>query len=83
MIREIHDYVITELATDRELRTLAVEDDLIASGILDSMGIVKLIQFIEDRYGIQVEDDEVIPENFQHLAAIEAFIRRKTAASAG
>jgi acyl carrier protein len=60
-----------------------VADDasLIKAGILDSVGILALISFLEERFEIQVTDDEVEPENLESLDTITAFIERKTGAS--
>jgi acyl carrier protein len=46
-------------------------------GIIDSLGIVELIAFLEERYGIAVDDDEVDPENFCSIEVIAAFVERK------
>jgi acyl carrier protein len=61
----------------------AVADDgsLIKAGILDSVGILTLIAFLEEKYEMQVSDDDVEPENLESVDAITAFIQRKTGAS--
>jgi acyl carrier protein len=60
-----------------------VSDDasLIKAGILDSVGILALISFLEERFEITVTDDEVEPENLESVDAITAFITRKAGAS--
>jgi acyl carrier protein len=60
-----------------------VADDasLIDAGILDSVGILTLISFLEEKYEIQVSDDEVEPENMESVDAITDFVKRKTGAS--
>lgn len=55
---------------------------LLDSGLLDSTGVLELITFLESRFGITVEDTEVVPENLDSLASIEAFVKRKQAAQA-
>lgn len=47
--------------------------------LLDSTGFIELITFVEEHYGLAVSDEEMVPENFDSLANIEAFVRRKTA----
>ena len=50
--------------------------------ILDSTGFIELIMFIEDTYHVKVENDEMLPENFDSLLNIEAYVGRKKTASA-
>ncbi len=47
------------------------------SGILDSTGFLGLITFVEEKFGIAVADDEVVPENFDTLQKISAYVARK------
>ena len=62
------------------LKDAALTDDasFLDLGIIDSTGVIELIAFLEERYGIRVEDTEMTPENLDSLDAIEQFITRKT-----
>jgi acyl carrier protein len=62
-----------------KVRELGDEDSLLEAGVLDSMAIVKLIAFLEERFGTTLTDDEFDPENFETLKAIEALVERKRA----
>lgn len=53
------------------------KDSLIDSGIIDSLGIMKLVQFLGKELKINIGDDELIPENFENLSAIETLIDSK------
>lgn len=46
-------------------------------GIVDSTGILELIEFISEEFGITVEDDELVPENLDSINNVSAFIGRK------
>ncbi len=48
-----------------------------AQGILDSTGILELVCFVEETYGIPVEDEEIIPENFDSIGKLTGFISSK------
>ncbi len=50
---------------------------LMDDGIIDSVGLVQLINLMEETYGIKIEDHEIIPENFNSLSAIENLIKQK------
>ena len=47
-------------------------------GIIDSTGILELVSFVEEKYGISVADDELIPDNFDSVNKLSAYINRKT-----
>jgi acyl carrier protein len=47
-------------------------------GIVDSTGILELLLFVEDAFGIQVEDEEVLPDNFDSVACLTRYVQMKT-----
>jgi len=51
-------------------------------GIIDSTGVLELVGFLETRFSITVEDDELRPENLDSILAIDRFVRSKLAAAA-
>lgn len=53
------------------------DDSFLENGIIDSTGVLELVTFLEENYGIKVEDDEIIPENLDSLKNIEAYIISK------
>ncbi|WAC64097.1 acyl carrier protein [Pseudoxanthomonas sp. SL93] len=48
--------------------------------LLDSTGFLELVQFLEETYGIKVEDEEMMPDNLDSLDAVARFVSRKQAA---
>jgi len=56
-----------------------LEDDtsFLEDGIIDSTGILELVEFLENTFSIKVEDDELIPENLDSIANIQAFMAKK------
>jgi len=73
-----HEYLTTEIAVDHD--SLAPEENLLAQGIIDSIAIVQLVEFLEEKFDINVSEDEVVPENFESIAALAAFVQGKQAA---
>ena len=59
---------------------LADDTALIQGGIVDSTGILELIMFLEETWSIKVRDEEMVPDNFETIDAITAFVTRKLAA---
>ena len=52
------------------------------SGILDSTGILEVISFLEEQFGIKVKDDELVPENLDSVMNLEGYLGRKMALAA-
>jgi len=75
---DLKKVLLTDIAVDSGKKSLGPDEDLLGQGILDSMGIMKLIVYIEETFGIKIEDEEIIPENFQTLNSLIAFVGKKT-----
>ncbi len=73
----IKNYVISELVSDSQHANLGDTDQLIESGIIDSLGIMKLIGFLEDNLSVEIDDMELVPENFASIEAITTLVQRK------
>lgn len=69
-------FVREELASGADASSISENDPLIDRGIIDSMALMRLLAFIEERAGVRVPDDEVIPDNFQTVATIDSLIQR-------
>lgn len=67
------DYIKQDLLKGR-LASLSADDDLLDSGILNSLGILQIVSFIDERLGIQVPDEDVVYENFNSVAALAAYL---------
>jgi len=65
-------------------KTYPHSDDasFLEEGIIDSMNVMELIMFVEEKFGVEVADDEIVPDNFDSVARIAAFVRRKSAVAA-
>lgn len=50
-------------------------------GIIDSLGVMELVEFVQETFAVRVEQSEVTPENFDSVARLAAFVRRQTAAT--
>ena len=55
----------------------------LAEGIIDSMGSMELVAFVESEFKVKVEQSEVVVKNFDSISKMAAFVRRKLAASEG
>jgi len=72
----IRSYIVDNILFGEDGR-LTEDASFQRSGILDSTGFLGLITFAEEEFGIKIADDEVVPENFDTLRKISAFVERK------
>jgi acyl carrier protein len=73
----INEYVSRELVQDPALLPLADDTSLLETGILDSLGLLKLVVFLEERFGIAMGDTDLLPENFATVNAICDYVRAR------
>ncbi len=82
VIARIRGFIVEHFPSARN-RMLHDEDHLLANGILDSLGILDLVAFLEDEFHVSVTDDDLVPEHFASLRAVAAFVAQKSADGSG
>lgn len=78
---EIRDFVITNFLFGKA-DGLSDDESLLENGVIDSTGVLELVSFLQDRFGIRLEDDEIIPANLDSIDNLVGYISRKTGADA-
>ena len=73
----IKAYISVEIVSDLSLLPLDNDLSLMEANILDSVAFLNLVLFLEERFGISVEDTELTRENFETINIIAAYVRRK------
>ena len=78
---EVREFILMKfpLARKKQIRNA---DALLESGMVDSQGVLEVVNFIEQTFSIIVADDDLIPENFQSIDRIVAYIRNNTRSAA-
>ncbi len=76
-VERIRDFLIDELHWPGSRAELTEEFQLIENRVIDSMGLLRLIAWMEPAFGIEVADEEVVPANFGTLAAIQRLVDEK------
>jgi acyl carrier protein len=66
----IKEFIRSEVNPDLDLRALGDDEPLIESGIIDSLGILKIMAFLDEEFGIDLSAQEIKPENFKNVATI-------------
>lgn len=78
---EIKAFIVSNFLFGQEGNGIADGQSFLESGIIDSTGLLELVSFVEERYGIAVGDRELVPENLDSLANIGRFVVRKQEAA--
>lgn len=73
----IEHFIVDELMMGDGQTKLDPDQSLISSGILDSLALLRLIGFVEEKFEVYVEDDEVIPDNFETINVIKTLVEQK------
>jgi acyl carrier protein len=82
IVHETRRYITENFLYARPDQVVGEHEHLMDRGIVDSMGMMELIEFLEDRFGVQPADDEITEPNFATLARIAGFVARKRGAAA-
>ncbi len=75
--QQIIDFITTNFLFGVDNRDLGDTDSLLESGVIDSTGVLELVAFIEETYGITVQDDEIVPENLDSIANAVNYLEKK------
>lgn len=78
---EIERFIVDDLLAGAR-PSLDPDEALFNTGTLDSLGTLRLISFLEERYGIAVQDGDVGDDNFGNLSKLAAFVERKKSGGA-
>lgn len=76
---ELIDFVVTNYLFGDAERMPADEDSLVDGGVVDSTGILELIEFLEAQFGIEVSEAETVPQNLDSIANLTRFVVGKKA----
>lgn len=74
---QIRQYILENFMYSDDPSALTDDRSLIDSGIVDSTGVLELVGFIEETFEVQVDDTELVPENFDSVDRITDYIKRK------
>jgi len=70
----IEKFIVDEIMLADSSTKIDPDESLISNGVLDSLGLLRLIAFIEEQFNMEVEDGDVVPDNFQSLNVMEKFL---------
>lgn len=77
----VRDYILENYLFTNDQSMLNSDDSFLQKNILDSTGMLEVIYFLEDEFGVKVQDEEMVPENLDSVNRIVAFMGKKGVAA--
>lgn len=77
VLKDLEKILLTEIAVGLGKKTIDPDEDLLEQGIIDSLGLMKLIEVMERTFDINISDDEIVPDNFQSLNTMAKLVERQ------
>ncbi|MBA3912283.1 MAG: acyl carrier protein [Acidobacteriales bacterium] len=75
---KIREYILED-AAPKGITQLSDTDSLTENGVVDSLGIFRLVSFLEENFGVRISDEEIVTDNFSSINEIEEFVNNKLA----
>ena len=73
-VESVSNFIVTEIMHGAEGDSLDPQLGLLEEGIIDSLGLQQIITFIEQQFEVTIDDDDLLPENFESVNAIAELI---------
>ncbi len=77
--RELRQFLADNFILDDDGAGLGADESLTETGVLDSMGVLELITFIEENFGVSVPDEDTLPENLDSVSRLVNYVERRLA----
>ncbi len=76
-VKKIRQFIFENFLFDADEADLDNDASFLEEGIIDSTGVLELVEWLEEEFGFKIEDEELIPENLDTVNLIAAFVQRK------
>jgi len=74
---QIREFILENLAQPKGITSFTDEESLMETGVIDSLGIFRLVAFLEEHMGVRISDEEINPDNLKNLITIESLVLKK------
>ena len=75
----VHEFIEKNFLVKRGAAGVGRDESLLDSGLIDSLAIFMLVSFLEEQFRVTIEDEDIVPGNFETINQIVAFVTRKQA----
>jgi len=82
IVQSVRVFIAENFLFREDRDAIGDHESLIEANIIDSTGVLELVAFLEQEFGINVDDGEIVPENLDSIAAISGYVARKRAQEA-
>jgi len=79
----IREFIVDNFMMGENSGDLDGNGSLLDKGIIDSTGVLELVAFVEETFGFEVEDSDVVPENFDTIDCLASYVQRKSGGGPG
>lgn len=79
LVGEIKEYICGTMLIGLSDQSIEPDESLVQRGVVDSTGVLELVEFLQDRFHIVVKDDEITTDNLDSLNSIARYVQRKLA----
>ena len=80
---EVREFIVNNFLFGEGGSELSSYDSLLEKGLIDSTGILELVEFVQKKYGIRIEDHEIVPANLDSIDKLVRFIQQKKGEAVG
>lgn len=77
---QVRSHILEDFLFTNDETKLQNTDSFLEEGIVDSTGVLELVMFVEEKFGVQVDDEDIVPENFDSVEQLARYVRQKTGA---
>ncbi len=75
--KKVKGFILENFLFEEDEKALDDNASFLENGIIDSTGVIELVSFMEEEFGISINDEELIPENLDSIINLTSFISRK------
>jgi acyl carrier protein len=75
--RDLRDFLAANYFLGNDQSQLAASSSLIEAGLIDSTGVLELVGYLEEQFGVRITNEELLPENLDSIQNIVGFVERK------
>ncbi len=74
---KIRQYIFENFIFEESDNNLKDDDSLLEKGIIDSTGVLEMVNFLEETFGVEVQDEELVPENLDSINNLVSYVTKK------
>ena len=77
VLEQARDFVVENFMYMRKVKTIGDEESLLRTGVISSLGMMEVVEWVESTFGVSVDPDEITEQNFDTLRGIARFVSAK------